>query len=177
VLLDEALREFVDAEERDAALALCERFPRLLVFRTFSKAWGLAGLRCGYAVGGPESEPLLEQLEPELGVNELAQAGALEALRHADVVAKRVATVQAERTRILDALGELGVEAPASQANVVWLRAEGISGGELTQRLQRHGVIVAPGAALGDPERVRAAVQSPQATERQLRALERSADG
>ena len=67
VLLDEALRDFVDAEERDAALALVEEFPRLLVFRTFSKAWGLAGLRVGYAVGGPGAEPLLEQLEPELG--------------------------------------------------------------------------------------------------------------
>ena len=68
---------------RDAALALLADHPRLLVFRTFSKAWGLAGLRCGYAVGGPGAEPLLAQLEPELGLNELAQAGALEALRTA----------------------------------------------------------------------------------------------
>ena len=113
VLLDEALRDFVDAEERDAALALAERFPRLLVFRTFSKAWGLAGLRCGYAIGGPESEPLLEQLEPELGVNELAQAGALEALRHADVVARRVAVVAEQRARLAAALPDLGLEAPA----------------------------------------------------------------
>src|SRR5919198_924158 len=52
VLLDEALRDFVGAEERDAALALTEELPRLLVFRTFSKAWGLAGLRVGYAIGG-----------------------------------------------------------------------------------------------------------------------------
>jgi histidinol-phosphate aminotransferase len=177
VLLDEALRDFVDAEERDAALALCERFPRLLVFRTFSKAWGLAGLRCGYAIGGPESEALLEQLEPELGVNELAQAGALEALRHADVVARRVAVVAEQRARIAEALPSLGVQAPASQANVLWLRAEGIDGGELAERLQRHGVIVAPGAALGDPERVRVAVQGPDAADRLLRALERAQDG
>ena len=67
----------------DATLALLEDFPRLLIFRTFSKAWGLAGLRCGYALGGPGAEPLLEQLAPELGVNELAQAGALEAIRTA----------------------------------------------------------------------------------------------
>src|SRR6201999_726462 len=81
VLLDEALRDFVDAEAVDATLALLERFPRLLIFRTFSKAWGLARLRCGYAPGGPGAEPLLEQVAPELGVNELAQAGTLEALR------------------------------------------------------------------------------------------------
>ena len=83
VLVDEALRDFVDAEPRDAALALLADHPRLLVFRTFSKAWGLAGLRCGYAVGGPGAEALLAQLEPELGLNELAQAGALEAMRTA----------------------------------------------------------------------------------------------
>ena len=83
VLLDEALRDFVDAEEPDAALRLVDDFPRLLVFRTFSKAWGLAGLRVGYAIGGVGAEPLLEGLEPELGLNELAQAGALEALRTA----------------------------------------------------------------------------------------------
>ena len=101
VLLDEALRDFVDAEERDAALALVDEFPRLLVFRTFSKAWGLAGLRVGYAIGGPGAEALLEQLEPELGLNELAQAGALEALRHTGaVVAGRTAMVAAERTRL-----------------------------------------------------------------------------
>ena len=89
VLLDEALRDFADAEPLDATLALLERFPRLLIFRTFSKAWGLAGLRCGYALGGPGAEPLLEQLAPELGVNELAQAGALEAVRTVGSVIER----------------------------------------------------------------------------------------
>ena len=102
VLLDEALRDFVDAEERDATLALLEDHPRLLVFRTFSKAWGLAGLRCGYAIGGPGADPLLEQLAPELGLNELAQAGALEALRSGEaLVAGRAAGVAAERRRLM----------------------------------------------------------------------------
>ena len=146
VLLDEALRDFVDAEERDAALALVDEFPRLLVFRTFSKAWGLAGLRVGYAIGGPGAEALLEQLEPELGLNELAQAGALEALRHTGaVVAGRTAMVAAERTRLTAAVRDLGLHVTPSQANVLWLRAERIDGGELTRRLERHGVIVAPG--------------------------------
>jgi histidinol-phosphate aminotransferase len=173
VLLDEALRDFVDAEERDAALALAADFPRLLVFRTFSKAWGLAGLRVGYAVGGPGAEPLLEQLEPELGVNELAQAGALEALRHAEgVVAGRAALVAAERARLLDAVRALGVDVAPSQANVLWLRLDGASGAEIARRLERHGVIVAPGGPLGDADRVRAAVQRREAGDRLLRALE-----
>jgi histidinol-phosphate aminotransferase len=173
VLLDEALRDFVDAEERDAALALAGEFPRLLVFRTFSKAWGLAGLRVGYAIGGQGAEPLLEQLEPELGVNELAQAGALEALRHADgVVAGRAAVVASERARLLEAARALGADAVPSQANVLWLRADGVAGAELARRLERHGVIVAPGGPLGDGERVRASVQRPEAGDRLLRALE-----
>jgi histidinol-phosphate aminotransferase len=176
VLLDEALRDFVDAEQRDAALALVEEFPRLLVFRTFSKAWGLAGLRVGYAIGGPGAEPLLEQLEPELGLNELAQAGALEALRHAGgVVAGRAAMVAAERGRLSEAVRALGLQVTPSQANVLWLGAEGVNGGELARRLERHGVIVAPGGPLGDDAFVRVSIQRPEAGDRLLRALELSA--
>ena len=98
--------------------------PRLLVFRTFSKAWGLAGLRCGYALGGPGSEPLLERLEPELGVNELAQAGALEALRTCGPLvgagaARRSPSEPACSDR---AAPRLGSTPRRSQANVLWLR-------------------------------------------------------
>jgi histidinol-phosphate aminotransferase len=172
VLLDEALRDFVD-EDRDAALALAGDFPRLLAFRTFSKAWGLAGLRVGYAVGGPGAEPLLERLEPELGLGELAQAGALEALRHADaVVPGRAAAVAAERTRLLREVRALGVDVGPTQANVLWMRAVGVDGAELARRLERHAVIVAPGGPLGDGQRVRAAVQRREAGDRLLRALE-----
>ena len=81
VLLDEALVDFADAQPRDSSLALLEEFPQLLVFRSFSKAWGLAGLRIGYAIGGPGSEELLAELDPDLGVSEVSQAGALEAIR------------------------------------------------------------------------------------------------
>jgi histidinol-phosphate aminotransferase len=173
VLLDEALRDFVDAEERDAALALVDEFPRLLVFRTFSKAWGLAGLRVGYAVGGPGAEPLLAQLEPELGVNELAQAGALEALRHAaGVVAGRAATVAAERARLLEALRTREIDVSPSQANVLWLRALGVEGAELAHRLERHGILVAVGGPLGDGARVRVSIQGREAGDRLLRALD-----
>jgi histidinol-phosphate aminotransferase len=171
VLLDEALGDYADAP-RDAALALLETHPRLIVFRTFSKAWGLAGLRSGYALGGPESPPLLERLEPELGVNELGQAGVLEALRAAPrVVARRVETVRGERERLAAELRELGCDVPDSQANVLWIEAPGLDGAELASRLERSGVIVASGARFGDPARVRAAVQTPAAGERMLSAV------
>src|SRR6185312_1471964 len=146
LLLDEALRDFVSTEPRDAVLDLLADHPRLLVFRTFSKAWGLAGLRCGYAVGGPGAEPLLAQLEPELGLNELAQAGALEALRAAPrIVAGRAAAVVRERARIAAGAAQAGLDVAPSEANVLWLAGPGIDGAELHRRLARQGVIVAAG--------------------------------
>jgi histidinol-phosphate aminotransferase len=173
VLLDEALVDFADAQPRDGALALLDEHPRLLVFRTFSKAWGLAGLRCGYALGGPGSEPLLEHLEPDVGVNDLAQAGALEALRSsADRVALRAERLGAEREHLTAELRERGLDVPASQANVVWAAAAGLDGAQLADRLGRTGVHVAQGGPLGEPGRVRITVRDRAASERLLRAVE-----
>jgi histidinol-phosphate aminotransferase len=175
VLLDEALRDFADAEPTDATLALLERFPRLLIFRTFSKAWGLAGLRCGYALGGPGAEPLLEQLAPELGVNELAQAGALEAIRTIPgVIERRRATLSEHRETLTRALRERDFDVPDSQANVVWVPAPGPHGGaELAARLERSGIVVQTGTGVGAPDRVRLTVPHlPEHLERLLRALD-----
>jgi histidinol-phosphate aminotransferase len=175
VLLDEALRDFADAEPLDATLALLDAFPRLLLFRTFSKAWGLAGLRCGYALGGPGAEPLLEQLAPELGVNELAQAGAIEAIRsRAQDVTRRRSAIAEQRTLLTAALHERGVDVPASQANVLWLPAPGPRGGaDLAAGLERSGVVVQPGGGVGAPDRLRVTVpHRPEHVDRFLRALD-----
>lgn len=178
VLLDEALVDFADpaAQAPDASLALLAEHPRLLVFRTFSKAWGLAGLRCGYAIGGPDAEPLLERLEPELGLNELAQAGALEALRSStDLVRARGRTVGAHRERLERAARELGYTFPPSQANVLWLALPGADGAELSARLERAQVLVAGGGQLGDAAHVRVSVPPrPEHLERLIRALEQA---
>jgi len=175
LLLDQALADFAGAEDPGAALALLDDHPRLLVFRTFSKAYGLAGLRCGYVLGGPGSEPLLAQLSPPLGVGLPAQAGALEALAVCDdQLAARRAQVIAERARLLERLHDLPVDAAPSEANVVWLRAPGVPGAELAARLRRAGVLVMGGQQLGDAEHVRATIQSPRATDRLLDALARA---
>jgi histidinol-phosphate aminotransferase len=159
VLLDEALRDYVDAEPLDATLPLLERHPRLLIFRTFSKAWGLAGLRVGYAIGGPGAEPLLEHLEPELGLDELAQAGALEAVRHVPRLAQdRAQLIAANRAELLEAVRGAGLDATPSQANVLWLARPGASGAALAADLSTRGVIVADGARLGEDARVRMTV-------------------
>jgi histidinol-phosphate aminotransferase len=179
VLLDEALRDFADAEPLDATLALLEDFPRLLIFRTFSKAWGLAGLRCGYALGGPGAEPLLEQLAPELGVNELAQAGALEAIRTQNrMLERRCAQIAEQRTALTAALRERGVDVPPSQANVLWLPAPGPHGAsDLATKLERAGITVQTGTGVGAPDRIRLTIpHRPEDTARLLRALDLAAE-
>jgi histidinol-phosphate aminotransferase len=175
VLLDEALVEFADAQPTNASLALLEEHPRLLVFRTFSKAWGLAGLRIGYAIGGPGSEPLLAELEPDLGVSELSQAGALEALRTcAHFIINRTRLVQEERPLLTAALRERGFEVTDSQANFLWAAHPELEGDELAARLALAGVLVAAGAPLGEPRHVRIAIRDHAASERLLSALDKS---
>jgi histidinol-phosphate aminotransferase len=173
VLLDESLVEFADAQPTDASLALLERNPRLLVFRSFSKAWGLAGLRVGYALGGPGSEDLLAELEPDLGVSEVSQAGALEALRTcSELLARRMQVIWEERPRLTAALRQRRFDVTDSQANFLWASHPTLAGGELSARLAQAGVLVAAGEALGEPRHVRIAIRGPIASRRLLDALD-----
>ena len=172
LLLDEALVHFQDAEPPDAALRLVDAFPRLLVVRSFSKVYGLSGLRAGYAVGSRAALPLVEALGPLLGVNALTQAAVRHALRTGDAaVDRRRRMVIEQRARLEADLRELPVEASGSHANFIWLRADGLTGGELAARLQGAKVIVAPGAPLGDDDHVRVSVRGPAASERLLAGL------
>jgi histidinol-phosphate aminotransferase len=175
VLLDEALVDFADAQPSESSIALLEDHPRLLVFRSFSKAWGLAGLRIGYVIGGPGSGELLAELEPDLGVSELSQAGAFEALRSCSaIVAQRVAAIHTERPRVIAALREMGFEVSDSQANFVWAAHPAVSGSELAARLAQTGVLIAAGDALGEPQHVRIALRSERASDRLLEAIGKS---
>ena len=167
-----SLVEFSDVQPTSSSLELQERYPSLLVFRSFSKAWGLAGLRIGYAIGGPGSAALLAELEPDLGVSELSQAGALEALRScSELVAERIATICEERPRVIDGLRGLGFEVSDSQANFVWAAHPSVSGAELAARLEQTGVLIAAGDALGEPQHVRIALRSKRASDRLLEAI------
>jgi len=175
VLLDESLVEFSDAQPTGSSLELLEHHPRLLVFRSFSKAWGLAGLRIGYALGGPGSGDLLAELAPDLGVSEISQAGAFEALHScSELIDQRVRMISEERPRVTDGLRSMGFEIADSQANFVWASHHSLMGGELAARLARAGVLVAAGDALGEPRHVRIAVHSPAATDRLLSAVDKA---
>jgi histidinol-phosphate aminotransferase len=174
LLLDESLVEFADAQPTDASLALLECYPRLLVFRSFSKAWGLAGLRCGYALGGPGSEALLAELEPDLGVSEISQAAALEALRTgSELLAKRVRVVIEERALLTRALRERRFEVSDSQANFLWVAHPTLDGAELAAGLQAAGILVAAGDALGEPRHIRVSLRDAATCTRLLQAIDR----
>jgi histidinol-phosphate aminotransferase len=175
VLLDEALVEFADAQPANASLPLLEQYPQLFVFRSFSKAWGLAGLRVGYALGGPGSEHLFGELAPDLGVSEISQAGALEAVRTCSpIVQRRVGEICAERPLLTAALRERGFDVTDSQANFLWAAHGSLEGGEVAARLARAGVLVAEGAALGEHRHVRIALRNSSASERLLKAIDKS---
>jgi histidinol-phosphate aminotransferase len=172
LLVDEAYIQFQDREPEDSVLRLVDSFGRLVVFRTFSKIYGLSGLRGGYAVASPSASELLGSIAPALGVNALTQAALSQALKIGDPeIARRRTLVIEQRARLLDALHELPVDAADSQANFVWLHASGLSGAELAARLERAGVLVAAGGPLGADDHVRAAVRGAAATERLLGAL------
>jgi histidinol-phosphate aminotransferase len=175
VLLDEAFVQFQDVEDEDACLRLTDAFPRLAVFRTFSKAYGLSGLRIGYAVGSRDSAELLSQMAPVLGVNALSQAAAEYAVGIADrELSRRKHSVVEQREALLRELPELGVDVAPSQANFLWMTVDGISGAELAARLERERVLVAPGGPLGADDHIRAAIRGPNETSRLLLAMRRA---
>jgi histidinol-phosphate aminotransferase len=172
VLLDESYIQFQDVEPEDACMSLVEAFPRLIALRSFSRIYGLPGIRAGYAVGAPSATALLNALAPALGVNALTQAAMLQALRVGDEdVRHRRQVVVEERNRVLDALTALPVTAPHTQASFVWMSAHGLSGEEIAARLEAARVLVADGKDLGDARYVRAAIRDRHAADRLLWAL------
>ena len=122
VVLDEAYREFVTDPDVPDGVALMRGRPNVAVLRTFSKAWGLAGLRVGYLLAEDPAvaEAVRRTLVP-FSVSSLAQAAAVAALASEDEVRERCAAVTTERTRLTAALRDRGMTVADSQANFVWL--------------------------------------------------------
>jgi histidinol-phosphate aminotransferase len=126
VVLDEAYREFVTDDEVPDALRVYGDRPNVVVLRTLSKAWGLAGLRVGFLVGQPEVASAVRKVVTPFSTSLVAQAAALAALDAEDEVRRRCAIVVSERDRVTEALrklsvGKLSLDVPTSQANFVWL--------------------------------------------------------
>jgi len=121
VAVDEAYREFVTDPDVPDGLGLLDGRDNVAVLRTFSKAYGLAGLRVGYAVAAPELVAASRKVCVPFSVNAVAQAAAVASLDAADELLARCRDIAAERERVRDALLAAGYEVPPSQANFVWL--------------------------------------------------------
>jgi histidinol-phosphate aminotransferase len=143
VVLDEAYREFVtDPDVPDGLEAYGDR-PNVVVLRTLSKAWGLAGLRVGFLVAQPEVAATVRKVVTPFSTSVAAQAGALAALRQAEEVRRRCTLVVAERERVTEAIRRLVPDVPPSQANFVWLPL-GDRSADFGRACEKQGVIVRP---------------------------------
>lgn len=121
VLLDEAYIDFVTADDPTDGPSLIDEHPNLVVLRTFSKAYSLAGMRVGYALGHPELMSGIRAASTPFGVSAPAQAAAVAALDQQEEVRRRVAEVVVERERLVAGLRALGIDVPDAQGNFVWL--------------------------------------------------------
>jgi len=173
VLLDEAYCEFNVLDDPDASIALLDRHPNLVLLRTFSKIYGLCGLRVGYALCGSRELPdAVNQIRQPFFCNAAAQAAAVEALRHQDEVARRVERVAIARVQLQDGLRALGIEPADSQANFCWFDlGDGRDETDVVSGLANRGVLVRAGAALGKPGALRVTYGTPPENDRFLEAL------
>jgi histidinol-phosphate aminotransferase len=173
VILDEAYIEFNVLDDPDASIDLLKRHPNLVLLRTFSKVYGLAGLRAGFALCGSEDfKVAVDQVRQPFFMNAASQAAATEALRHQDEVTKRVERTIAERIDLEDGLREIGLDPAASQANFVWFQLpEGIEEVSVVNGLAERGVFVRAGKALGRDGALRVTVGTESENRRFLDAL------
>jgi histidinol-phosphate aminotransferase len=173
VILDEAYIEFNVLQDPDDSVQLLEKHPNLVLLRTFSKIYGLCGLRVGYGLCGSEAfRTAVDQVRQPFFCNAAAQAAAVEALNHTDEVTKRVERNLAERIGLEDGLRALGIEPAESQANFVWfdLGEERVEA-DIMRGLAERGILVRAGGALGRGGALRVTVGTQAENERFLESL------
>ncbi len=172
LVMDEAYIEFLDEPVNLLPLIRGGTRPNLLIMRTFSKIFGLAGLRIGYGIAAPEVIMALETVRQPFNINSIAQAGALAALDDTDHV-RKTRLNNAEGIRVLShGLRQMGLEFIPSAGNFILVRVG--DGKRVFEELQKLGVIVRPMSGYDLPEWVRISVGSPEENERCLAALKKA---
>jgi histidinol-phosphate aminotransferase len=172
VILDEAYVEFSLLQDPDESVALLDRHPNLVLLRTFSKVYGLCGLRVGYALGSEDFRHAVDRVRQPFSVNALAQAAASEALRHQDEISRRVEQTVVERVHVQSELEQRGLDTTESQANFSWVGLGDRDEAAVVKGLADRGVIVRSGAALGEEGRLRVTYGTRQENDRFLTALD-----
>jgi histidinol-phosphate aminotransferase len=171
IVLDEAYVEFQTDDDPDATIDLLDDFPNLVVLRTFSKCYGLAGLRVGYGIGSASFRAAVDAVRQPFSVNALAQAAGAEAILHQDDVRRRVESTIAARLAVEEGLRGLGLATSGSEANFSWVALGDAEEDEVVAGLAAKDVAVRPGKALGGPGHIRVSYGTAEENERFLRAL------
>jgi histidinol-phosphate aminotransferase len=179
VVVDEAYFEYASepalgASDYPDATQWLDRYPNLMVTRTFSKAYGLAGLRVGYSLSHPDLANLLNRIRPPFNVNSLALAAACVSLEDSNHVAKAVALNAQEMERMTRAFEQMGLEFIPSVGNFICVDvsdAKGRDGLAVYERLLHEGIIVRPVANYGMPDHLRITLGLPEENEKFLSAL------
>jgi histidinol-phosphate aminotransferase len=163
VVIDEAYVEFVRDPEAADGLALYRRWPNVCLLRTFSKAYGLAGLRVGFAIAAAPVAEALRKTAVPFGVSVIAQRAAVAALQSEEALLERVETLVKERDRVSAALRDQGWDIPMTEANFVWFPL-GAATLDFAAACAAVGLSVRPFAGEG----VRATIAEPEANDRLL---------
>ena len=141
VVMDEAYHEYATASDYRGTVGEAARRPNVVTLRTFSKIYGMAALRVGYAVGRPETLQQLSKVQSPFTVTSVGQVGAVETLRHQDQIAERVAENARERDRIQRGLADLGITHLESQTNFVYFTV-GLDSQQTAESFLRHGLLL-----------------------------------
>jgi histidinol-phosphate aminotransferase len=173
VIVDEAYCEFNMLDDPDTTLDLLAKHSNLVLLRTFSKVYGLCGLRVGFALCGSDDFPrAVDQVRQPFFCNVAAQAAAVEALKHQDAVADRVERAIVARVEVQSGLEALGIEPAESQANFCWFDLPGDADeADVVRGLAERGVMVRAGGALGRDGALRVTYGTPAQNVRFLDAL------
>ena len=174
VVVDEAYSEYLPGELRYDSVALLRKYPNFIVTRTFSKVYGLAGLRVGYGLMHPDVADLLNRVRQPFNVNSLALAAAAAALEDRKFVAKSAKMNRAGLQRLERGLKALGLETIPSFANFITFRVSRAK--TVYEKLLRLGVIVRPLAGYELPDHLRVTIGTPRENEKFLKALRTALD-
>ena len=172
IVWDEAYGEYAEDGEFPQSISYLEDHPNLLILRTFSKIYGLAGLRIGYAIADSEIISLLERVRPPFNVNLVAQAAAAAALDDEEHLRASKEVNREGRNYLHGELEKMGFKVVPSQANFVLFRFDHLTS-KLSDRLLSKGVIVRDGTSLGYPGYVRMTVGTPEQNKKVVSVLEK----
>lgn len=175
VVIDEAYNEFLTPEQQYDAIAWVREFPNVIVSRSFSKAYGLAGLRIGYGIAQPQLTDLLNRIRQPFNVNSLAQAAAIAALADEAFLKKCYELNRAGYQQLTQAFDQMGLEYLPSSGNFVLVKVgeEANAGAKVNLELLKAGVIVRPVGNYDLPQWLRISIGLPEENETFIHALKK----